>query len=136
MSTIRNLPKITILVIIAAVAIIAVFLPWLTFTGDSSSGWDMIGDAGLGSSSILLIPLASLVIFGLVYLYKTTVENRWLYCLIASAVTLIPVLWFFFWKQKSFYKPLDYGIGFWINLLAAIAMVALCGYTVYKARSK
>lgn len=134
MDRIRNLSRAQILVIVAAIAIISVFiLPWW-WAGEGESGWNMVGDFGLGSTSIILIPLAALAIAGLVFLYKTTEEQQWLYCLIASAVTLIPILWYFFWKQRDIYKFLDYGLGYWINLLAAIVMVGLSAYTYYQKR--
>jgi small-conductance mechanosensitive channel len=136
MDRIRNLSKTQILVILGALSIISlIILPWWVVGSDGQSGWGLMGEGlGLGSLSILLIPLAAIVIAGLIYFYKTTEEKQWLYCLIASAVTLIPVLWFFFLKQRGLYKYLTYGFGYWVNLLIAFGMVGICAYTVYQQR--
>ncbi|MBE7033052.1 MAG: hypothetical protein E7406_02375 [Ruminococcaceae bacterium] len=116
------------MMIIGAVAIVAfLFLPFVSFMGESVSFFDMMEGAGDMSFEGILVLLLILGGSGLAAV-GGWLKNK-LYAFVGPIAAAAGMVYFLFISDANLIDLMDYwGFGLWLSLLAVIANVVLAVY--------
>src|SRR6185437_16028302 len=105
------------ILIAAAVGIISMFLPWVSFLGFSISG---MHDKGI---VVFLCFVASGIIAYLGDQTKNLDKTMWTVALIAGALALLMIVWFYFQASDSYEGTSFLGFGFYISGIASLGIL-------------
>lgn len=103
--------------IAAAVGIISMFLPWVSFLGFSISG---MHDKGI---VVFLCFVTSGIIAYLGDQTKNLDKTMWTVTLIAGALALLMIVWFYFQASDSYAGTSFLGFGFYVSAIASLGIL-------------